>query len=118
MSSQRGDRRACSRSRASSSRRASAGPAPGGSIEIGCPARPRPSPRRRRRPRDLAQRAPRRVTLLAVPTNDVVIIGGGVSGLGFAFHAARAGRAVRVIEEEARVGGCLDTRTSAEGFWL
>lgn len=41
-----------------------------------------------------------------------------MSGLGFAFHAARAGRAVRVVEEEPRVGGCLDTRTSAEGFWL
>ena len=41
-----------------------------------------------------------------------------MSGLGFAFHAARAGRTVRVVEEEARVGGCLDTRTSAEGFWL
>lgn len=51
-------------------------------------------------------------------TNDVVILGGGVSGLGFAFHAARAGRAVLVIEEQARLGGCVDTRTSAEGFWL
>jgi UDP-galactopyranose mutase len=53
-----------------------------------------------------------------VLTNDVVIIGGGVSGLGLAFHAARAGRAVRVVEEDARLGGCLDTRTSAEGFWI
>ena len=41
-----------------------------------------------------------------------------MSGLGFAFHAARAGRAVRVIEEQARLGGCVDTRTSAEGFWI
>jgi UDP-galactopyranose mutase len=53
-----------------------------------------------------------------VPTNDVVIIGGGVSGLGFAFHAARAGRAVRVVEQDARLGGCVDTRTSADGFWI
>lgn len=41
-----------------------------------------------------------------------------MSGLGFAFHAARAGRAVRVIEQDARVGGCLDTRTSEDGFWI
>jgi UDP-galactopyranose mutase len=53
-----------------------------------------------------------------VPTNDVVIIGGGISGLSFAFHAARAGRAVRVVEQDTRVGGCLDTRTSPDGFWV
>ena len=41
-----------------------------------------------------------------------------MSGLGFAFHAARAGRAVRVIEESPRVGGCLDTRSSRDGFWV
>lgn len=41
-----------------------------------------------------------------------------MSGLGFAFHAARAGRAVRVIEAADRAGGCLDTRTSPEGFWI
>jgi protoporphyrinogen/coproporphyrinogen III oxidase len=53
-----------------------------------------------------------------VSKNDVVVVGGGLSGLGFAFHAGRAGRAVRVIEEAARVGGCLDTRTSRDGFWI
>jgi UDP-galactopyranose mutase len=53
-----------------------------------------------------------------VPTSDVVIIGGGMSGLGFAFHAARAGRAVRVVEEAAQLGGCVDTRTSGDGFWI
>jgi UDP-galactopyranose mutase len=53
-----------------------------------------------------------------VPTNDVVILGGGVSGLSFAFHAARAGRTVHVVEQDARLGGCLDTRTSTCGFWI
>ncbi|HEU4730918.1 MAG TPA: FAD-dependent oxidoreductase [Kofleriaceae bacterium] len=53
-----------------------------------------------------------------MPTNDVVILGGGVSGLSFAFHAARAGRAVRVIEQAEHLGGCLDTRTSPDGFWI
>jgi UDP-galactopyranose mutase len=53
-----------------------------------------------------------------VPTHDVVILGGGVSGLSFAFHAARAGRTVHVIEQDARLGGCLDTRTTGDGFWI
>jgi UDP-galactopyranose mutase len=54
----------------------------------------------------------------AVPTHDVVILGGGVSGLSFAFHAARAGRTVHVVEQDARLGGCLDTRTATGGFWI
>jgi UDP-galactopyranose mutase len=54
----------------------------------------------------------------AVPTHDVVILGGGVSGLSFAFHAARAGRTVHVIEQDARLGGCVDTRTTGDGFWI
>ena len=53
-----------------------------------------------------------------VPTNDVVILGGGIAGLSFAFHAARAGRAAHVIEAEPRLGGCLDTRTAPGGFWI
>jgi UDP-galactopyranose mutase len=53
-----------------------------------------------------------------VPTSDVIIIGGGVSGLSFAFHAACAGRAVRLVEQDQRIGGCVDTRTSAAGFWI
>lgn len=51
-------------------------------------------------------------------TSDVVIIGAGIAGLSFAVHAARAGRAVHVVEQDARVGGCLDTRSSADGFWI
>jgi protoporphyrinogen/coproporphyrinogen III oxidase len=54
----------------------------------------------------------------AVPTHDVVVLGGGVSGLSFAFHAARAGRTVHVVEQDVRLGGCLDTRTTAGGFWI
>ena len=51
-------------------------------------------------------------------SNDVVIIGAGIAGLGLAAHAARAGRAVRVVEQDDRLGGCLDTRTSPDGFWI
>jgi UDP-galactopyranose mutase len=53
-----------------------------------------------------------------VATNDVVIIGGGASGLSFAFHAARAGRTVRLVEADDRLGGCVDTRTAGDGFWI
>jgi UDP-galactopyranose mutase len=53
-----------------------------------------------------------------VTSSDVIVIGGGMSGLGFAYHAARAGRAVLVVEEDERVGGCVDTRTSTDGFWI
>ena len=53
-----------------------------------------------------------------VPTNDVVVLGGGVSGLSFAFHAAQAGRSVHVVEQDPRAGGCIDTRTAPGGFWL
>lgn len=53
-----------------------------------------------------------------MPTHDVVILGGGVSGLSFAFHAARAGRAVHVVEQDTRLGGCLDSRASSDGFWI
>jgi oxygen-dependent protoporphyrinogen oxidase len=49
---------------------------------------------------------------------DVIVVGGGVSGLSFAFHAARAGRSVLVVEQDERIGGCVDTRTSPDGFWL
>jgi oxygen-dependent protoporphyrinogen oxidase len=54
----------------------------------------------------------------SVPTHDVVILGAGMSGLSFAFHAARAGRRVHVIEQDARLGGCVDTRTTGDGFWI
>ena len=53
-----------------------------------------------------------------VPTHDVVILGAGMSGLSFALHAARAGRRVHVIEQDARIGGCVDTRTTGDGFWI
>lgn len=50
--------------------------------------------------------------------HDVIVVGGGVSGTTLAFHAARAGRRVLLLEREARLGGCLHTAASASGFWL
>jgi len=53
----------------------------------------------------------------AMSSQDVVVIGGGISGASLAYHAARAGKAVRVVEKEERVGGCLASEESAAGFW-
>jgi UDP-galactopyranose mutase len=49
--------------------------------------------------------------------NDVLVIGGGISGASFAYHAARAGRQVLVVEKDAQPGGCLQSRRCASGFW-
>jgi len=49
---------------------------------------------------------------------DVIVVGGGISGLAFAFSAARAGRSVLVLERAARLGGCMSTLRAASGFWL
>lgn len=47
----------------------------------------------------------------------VLVIGGGISGLAFAWHAARAGRRPIVLEGGPRLGGCLDSRRH-DGFWF
>jgi UDP-galactopyranose mutase len=53
-----------------------------------------------------------------VPAHDVVVIGGGFSGLAFAAHAARAGRSVHVVEAADRLGGCVHTHAGPDGFWI
>lgn len=40
---------------------------------------------------------------------DTVVVGGGISGLTTAFHLARAGRRVAVLEAAERVGGAIET---------
>ena len=52
-----------------------------------------------------------------MPSYDVLVIGGGISGASFAFHAARSGRKVLVVEREANAGGCLCSARSPQGFW-
>lgn len=49
---------------------------------------------------------------------DVLVIGGGISGLAFAWHAARAGRRPLVLEAGPRLGGCLDSRRGPDGYWF
>ena len=50
-------------------------------------------------------------------SRDVVVVGGGVSGLSFAWHAARSGRKALVLEGSERLGGCLDSRRTPAGYW-
>jgi UDP-galactopyranose mutase len=50
-------------------------------------------------------------------SRDVIVVGGGISGLAFAWHAARAGKKVLVLEGGERAGGCLDSRRTASGYW-
>lgn len=46
---------------------------------------------------------------------DFLVIGAGISGLTTAFHLARGGRRVTVLEASPRVGGSLETKT--DGPW-
>ena len=48
---------------------------------------------------------------------EVTVIGAGISGLAFAWKAARAGLRVLVLEQRERTGGCFYSRRSADGFW-
>lgn len=50
--------------------------------------------------------------------HDVVVIGGGISGLSFAALAAGAGRKVLVLEREGAPGGCLATHRATGGYWF
>ena len=45
------------------------------------------------------------------------MMGAGISGLAFAWQAARAGRRVLVLERRDRTGGCFYSRRAADGFW-
>lgn len=51
-------------------------------------------------------------------THPVIVIGGGISGLALAWHAARAGQAPLVLEASPRLGGCLDSRRGPDGYWF
>lgn len=46
---------------------------------------------------------------------DVLVVGAGISGLTTAFHLARGGRRVAVLEATERVGGSIETRV--DGAW-
>ena len=46
---------------------------------------------------------------------DALVVGGGISGLTIAFHLARGGRRIAVLEASEHVGGSIETRT--DGAW-
>ena len=54
----------------------------------------------------------------AMGKRDVIVIGGGISGLSFAYEAASAGRSVLVLERAPRLGGCLSTHRTQGGYWF
>jgi len=51
-------------------------------------------------------------------THDVLVVGGGLSGLALACKAARAGRRVTVLEAAPRIGGCFHSHRSPDGHWF
>ena len=48
---------------------------------------------------------------------EVIVVGGGISGIAFAWKAARAGRSVLLLESGGRLGGCLHSLRTADGYW-
>jgi len=49
---------------------------------------------------------------------DVVVVGGGISGLGLAHWAAASGRSTCLLEREGRLGGAMHSARHGEDFWL
>lgn len=48
---------------------------------------------------------------------EIIVVGGGISGIAFAWKAARAGHAVLLLEGSGRCGGCLHSHRTADGYW-
>lgn len=48
---------------------------------------------------------------------DAIILGGGISGLAFAWKAARSGRRCLILEKRDRIGGCIYSCRFEDGFW-
>jgi oxygen-dependent protoporphyrinogen oxidase len=55
---------------------------------------------------------------MADTTFDVAVLGAGISGLSFSYHAARAGLSCLVLEAAPVAGGCLRTARGPDGFWF
>jgi UDP-galactopyranose mutase len=53
-----------------------------------------------------------------VEKTEVIVLGAGISGVAFAWKAARAGRSVILLEGSGRVGGCLHSERGGDGYWF
>jgi len=49
---------------------------------------------------------------------DLVVVGAGISGLSLAWRAAREGKKVLLLERTARLGGCIHSELSPQGYWF
>lgn len=50
--------------------------------------------------------------------HDVLVVGGGISGLAFAWRAARAGHSALVLEGSGELGGCIRSHRGPDGHWF
>jgi UDP-galactopyranose mutase len=48
---------------------------------------------------------------------DLIVVGGGISGLSLAWSAARSGRRALVLERDERAGGCFHSPRTPDGYW-
>ncbi len=51
-------------------------------------------------------------------SHDLVVVGGGISGLALAWKAAQHGQRVLLLERSGRLGGCLHSERTADGYWF
>ncbi|TNF30261.1 MAG: FAD-dependent oxidoreductase [Deltaproteobacteria bacterium] len=49
---------------------------------------------------------------------DVIVVGGGISGLSYAWGAAARGREALVLDAAPRLGGCLHSPRTGDGYWF
>ncbi len=50
--------------------------------------------------------------------HEVIVVGGGISGIAFAWKAAARGRRVLLLDREHRLGGCIHSHRRDDGFWF
>ncbi|MCK5691062.1 FAD-dependent oxidoreductase, partial [Myxococcota bacterium] len=49
---------------------------------------------------------------------DVIVIGGGISGLSFGWECAVGSKDTLILESAPRLGGCIESRRLENGYWF